>query len=69
MRPESDGVSFFAADPTFASPDSTYGTQKDWICQLKSTMASAIAAHVSQTDVLMLVEAARDWQSAEWVWP
>lgn len=22
-----------------------------------------------QTDVLMLVEAARDWQSAEWVWP
>lgn len=68
MSPESDGESSFAADPTFASPDSIYGTQ-EWICQLKRTMASAIAAHVSQTDVLMLVEAARDWQSAEWVWP
>lgn len=32
-------------------------------------MAILIAAYVSQTDVLMLVEAARDLQSAEWVWP
>lgn len=69
MSPESDGVSFSTADPTFESPVSTCRTQKEWICQLKRTMASANAAHVSQTDVLMLVEAARDWQSAEWVWP
>lgn len=69
MSPESDGVSSFIADPTFESPVSTYGTQKEWICQLERTMASSIDANVSQTDVLMLVEAARDWQSAEWVWP